>query len=828
MDGVQVFDVNGIAVTSGGAALFYSWDAPANTLYAYVPAPQTVPDSAVFKITVNPLTGAYTFTLLERIDHPAPLPPADPAENKGENNIDIDLTYTVTDGDNDTATGKVRVSIDDDVPVAANDTDDVGTSNSATGNVIFGTGSDGNPAGTDSQPGADGGKITHIQSNNPGGSGLTAVDADGVIINGQFGTLNIEADGDYTYTRTSVLGGTDTFTYTLTDGDGDPITATLAVDLDPQTPPPGQGEGFSAAIEEDQLNPASIGGPRFPILATGIEDEDDVAGLDTDEDATPGPQEFNNITHWIINDDNSLGVTGGLAPLDFHFVVPNGTQALINGDVPLTSEGAAVLYHTLPDGNTLIGYAETFGGAGYQTGDRVVFDMLITNETGAGQFNFVLYDNIDHHPYGTTVLNPAGLPIDDVENFVALNLNGVIEVTDANGDDFLLNGEIRIIDDIPITQGNSRTVAEGTISPVDIQFVVDMSGSMFPNQGSLGFDVPGFDNDRAGLARYSMLQMLQNNPQIINVEFVKFGSTATASIWMSNADAITYIQTDANWTDLGNTNYDLALEQAIDVYDDVRPLTESPQTFVYFLSDGNPNDGGGITDNVTITPAGDGSVTIADWEAHIAASGIDAVFAVGIGGGVSVSNLEPISFPNTDTDPADGDEDNVVIVSTANVTDLLDTLQELLTTASINGNVLENDPPLNISGADSFGADGPLYVTSLGHDSDGDGVLEASDDHYTFNGTGISLNGGAFNPGTEITFDTFFGGEFHFNFLNGEWDYTTPDTVAAQFVETIGYKIADGDGDEFRRDGIVHHGTAGKRRAGDQPEQHSGGRELSR
>ena len=52
-----------------------------------------------------------------------------------------------------------------------------------------------------------------------------------VTINGQYGTLNIEADGDYIYTRTAPTAGTDVFTYRLTDGDGDTSTATLAVTL---------------------------------------------------------------------------------------------------------------------------------------------------------------------------------------------------------------------------------------------------------------------------------------------------------------------------------------------------------------------------------------------------------------------------------------------------------------------------------------------------------------------------------------------------------------------------------------------------------------------
>ena len=113
------------------------------------------------------------------------------------------------------------------------------------------------------------------------------------------------------------------------------------------------------------------------------------------------------------------------------------------------------------------------------------------------------------------------------------------------------------------------------------------------------------------------------------------------------------------------------------------------------------------------------------------------------------------------------------------------------TSVTIPGNVINNSLD-----DDLFGADGPGFVKSLRWDSDGDGVLEGTDSIYTFNGTGISLNGGAFNAGTEVTFDTGFGGEMHFNFLTGDWDYTTPDSVSSQFVEHFAYSIVDDDGDK--------------------------------
>jgi hypothetical protein len=109
------------------------------------------------------------------------------------------------------------------------DTDSVGTGTSTDGNVIDGTGTDGGTAGPGvDTPGADGASISNLVGYN----GSTDANAsDGLDVNGQFGTLHMDADGTYTYTRTSGSAGEDTFTYTLKDGDGDTDTATLKISL---------------------------------------------------------------------------------------------------------------------------------------------------------------------------------------------------------------------------------------------------------------------------------------------------------------------------------------------------------------------------------------------------------------------------------------------------------------------------------------------------------------------------------------------------------------------------------------------------------------------
>ena len=61
--------------------------------------------------------------------------------------------------------------------------------------------------------------------------------AGGFQVNGQYGTLVVQANGAYTYTLTVdgadvPDGATETFVYTMRDGDGDATTANLVITLD--------------------------------------------------------------------------------------------------------------------------------------------------------------------------------------------------------------------------------------------------------------------------------------------------------------------------------------------------------------------------------------------------------------------------------------------------------------------------------------------------------------------------------------------------------------------------------------------------------------------
>ena len=171
--------------------------------------------AVVLRVTLNTATGAYTVTQLAPIAHIA---------GSDENNIAFSIGYSTTDQDGDAASGTLSVNVDDDTPLAANDSDSIagGSYGPATGNVLTDTEGDG---GADSV-GADGGNVTAITGF--GGAGVI-----GGATNGQYGVLTLNANGSYSYVRNAGTSGgvNDVFTYALTDGDGDAVTATLTISI---------------------------------------------------------------------------------------------------------------------------------------------------------------------------------------------------------------------------------------------------------------------------------------------------------------------------------------------------------------------------------------------------------------------------------------------------------------------------------------------------------------------------------------------------------------------------------------------------------------------
>ena len=179
----------------------------------------------------------------------------------------VTLTATVTDKDGDQAHATINIgqnlNLLDDGPTATGESDNVASGvSTATGNVITGVdfvGGDANTTdGNADNPGHDGfGGIVSIHSN--GTSTTDSNPAGGFTVTGSYGSLQMDVNGNYTYTRAGGSAGnvSETFTYTYKDGDGDTATATLTISITNSTP---TANAATVWLDDDALAGGNTGG----------------------------------------------------------------------------------------------------------------------------------------------------------------------------------------------------------------------------------------------------------------------------------------------------------------------------------------------------------------------------------------------------------------------------------------------------------------------------------------------------------------------------------------------------------------------------------------
>ncbi len=213
--------------TADGRAVSFQLSSDGHTLFGTASDGSGGSEAVITIALTDQASGAYRATLHQALEH---------AAGNDENDLLFDATYTIVDADGSQADGTLSVVIDDDAPMAASDTNAI-TENAApvSGNVIGGAGaSSGDQADA---PGADGASVTAVSE---GSTTVSTLNADGkLVIQGQYGSLTLDADGGYTYAldagnaEVAALdkGQTvdETFTYTLTDGDDDASDANLTI-----------------------------------------------------------------------------------------------------------------------------------------------------------------------------------------------------------------------------------------------------------------------------------------------------------------------------------------------------------------------------------------------------------------------------------------------------------------------------------------------------------------------------------------------------------------------------------------------------------------------
>jgi VCBS repeat-containing protein len=227
-------------------------NANGETFTLFVGATEIVADGTVIAGAYGTLTidkdGTYTYVLNVEADHQADPTPTD------------EFAIKVVDATGDQVTDTLVIAIVDDEPIARDDTDHVAEALGSTtsGNVFTGAG-DGDSTLVADTIGADGpdgvnAPVTGFWTgaDNTGTAGAVG----GAALQGTYGTLQLNANGSYTYTVTDAdgvpAGAEDTFTYAITDGDGDVSYAQLVIDVDQDTRVP-DTTGSTATVYEDGL-----------------------------------------------------------------------------------------------------------------------------------------------------------------------------------------------------------------------------------------------------------------------------------------------------------------------------------------------------------------------------------------------------------------------------------------------------------------------------------------------------------------------------------------------------------------------------------------------
>ncbi|PXX64373.1 DUF5801 repeats-in-toxin domain-containing protein [Pseudomonas sp. LAMO17WK12:I9] len=468
-------DTSGLpALSSGGVALVYS--VVGDTLTAKAGAVD------VFTFSLS-ATGAYSFTLLQPLDHPA---------GNDENDITINLgsLLQATDKDGDTVTAaaeKLVITVDDDTPTAngtagAGTVDEDGLANGIAGGVgdVPGelTTAGGNVTGI-FQSGADV-PLTYALSSDT--SGLPALSSGGVALvysvagdtlTAKAGavdvfTFSLNAAGDYSFTLLQPLdhpAGNDENDITInlgtllqaTDKDGDTVTAAaekLVITVDDDTPT-ATGTAAAGTVDEDGLANGIAGGVG------------DVAG-----EATTASGSVTGIFQ-----------SGADVPLSYSL------SSDTSGLPALSSGGVALVYSVA--GDTL-------------TAKAGAVDVFTFSLSAAGAYSFTLLQPLDH---------PAG----NDENDITLNLGTLLQATDKDGDTVTAAPEklvITVDDDTPTANGSAAagTVDEDGLANGIAGGVGDVAGESTTANGSVtgifqsGADVPltyALSSDTSGLPALS-------------------------------------------------------------------------------------------------------------------------------------------------------------------------------------------------------------------------------------------------------------------------------------------------------------------------------------
>ncbi len=626
----------------------------------------------IFTLTLNPTTGVYTFNLTGVLDHPV-------AGNPNES-MALNFGVRATDVDGDFINGTVTINVLDDAATAHNDINNFDTVDGGTnGNVITGLNAD-NAGAADSLSQDTPNTVTAISFN--GTTVNVPNNGTGVTINGDYGTLNIKADGSYTY----------------------------VLDSTPTTP----RQDYNVAMMLDvsgSMGDAGTPGSKMALLI------DAVKNLMADFNAYPngtikvhivpfGTDALTGQTFTVTDAAGFTAILNYLSGLD-------GTGGSTNYEAPL-QDAAAWLSSVTAPGVTNISYFVSDGEPNYtlnNSGNPVSANLATvlndlngsdgTNDIATIQSKGeVIAVGINIGTSGMNTLNQIdtganAINVDDPNDLSSALANAnpintpkagtdvfTYTLTDADGDPsqatLTLNGIAPVfvvgknVDDTAGSTttwqvgGGNGTILGGTGGDI---LVGDVGGSSLQNVNKdynivLILDVSGsMQGDNITLLKQAVNNLLTNfydyNGGTVKVHIVPFSSSAqTAGTFTlgTNAADLTSAKNFVNGLVAdGFTNYEAPMQTALNWLNGSTsndPIAGA-QTVTYFVSDGEPNRYVSGSSNQATGDADTvmGQITGSDGTNEVAQlQAFGEVIGVGIG--VNSTTLGRLSTIDSGTDSA--------------------------------------------------------------------------------------------------------------------------------------------------------------------------------
>ncbi|MBQ54118.1 MAG: hypothetical protein CMK72_04325 [Pseudomonadaceae bacterium] len=626
------------------------------------------------------------------------------------------FVYTVVDGDGDLSTTTLTIDVCNFTVVGGVGGEADTSVREAALDLIGST-----PASND--------EVASGQLTGSGGAGGYQFSiADGV---GQYGTLSVNANGQYTYTLTSPVDtpagdngnniqAQETFTFTVTDANGNTGTGTLLIDIVDDIPKAYADTGSvqegatltvnaaNGVLHNDVAGADGFGSSSVVGVRAGSDTTTDASG----NVATSITGAYGTLTlaadgsYTYHSTANSLGAN---AQDHFVYTVVDGDGDLSTTTLTIDVCNFTVVGEVASGSDTSVREAALdLIGSDPTSNDEVASGQL-TGSGGAGGYQFSIANGNGN--FGTLTVDASGnytytltsapkLPAGNNGNNIQTQETFSYTVTDANGNTGTGTLVIDIVDDVPTAHDDTACVGTERGLDYNAVFVLDFSGSISNSELNVMMQA----------VRAAGQKLFDGTNGDVSIQLVAFSGTAKSYAAVSNFADLSHLIDTLNPADggtrpySGNTDFTAAIKETMAVFEPVVGASNQ----VFFISDGNPNEQTGNNSSLT-------NATAAQWSNFVNGNNIN-VTAVGVGGGIDNARLQDIDV--------DGQGAPIQV---ANFEDLIESLLQVVTGGSVQGNVLKGDDNAVGGGDDDvFGADGGRILS-----------ISADGQTYTLNGTTI-------------------------------------------------------------------------------------------